>query len=124
MPPHARGGARAPDAQTARDLADGLRRLVGQGDRRQARQQFQDGEAPRDGHSLRVRGANAVGTFCDGDWTANDARRLTMWMLVLNMMRNRMESMTNVAYADTKEQLEAFLVRETVPDYTEEGPDG
>lgn len=39
-----------------------------------------------------------------------------MWILQLNMMRNRTESVTQVAWAETKEELEAYLEREKAPE--------
>lgn len=47
-----------------------------------------------------------------------------MFILQLNMMRNRMESLDAIAYADTEQELHDLLARERVESYTEQGPGG
>lgn len=44
-----------------------------------------------------------------------------MWVLQLNMMRNRTESRTAVAFSESKEKLEAFVAGERVEPYGDEG---
>lgn len=46
-----------------------------------------------------------------------------MWVLVLNPMRGRFEESNPVARAITKEELEAFVARERVEPYSDEGRD-
>ena len=47
-----------------------------------------------------------------------------MFVLSLNMMRNNAESVDAVAWAETAEELEAFMNREAVEPYSEPGPSG
>lgn len=47
-----------------------------------------------------------------------------MWILQLNMMRNKSEHLDVVAVAESKENLQAFVANESVDPYKDEAPGG